>query len=98
MDNCSINVRSETLQMLADHQVKVITFPAHTIPIFQSLDASLFGNLKKKMNGKLPLESDQTTAGFIKCIFHIIKQTVVEDNVRSAFLQIGLPYDIETSQ
>jgi hypothetical protein len=38
--------------MLADHQVKVITFPPHTTHIFQSLYMSLFG--------------DQTITGFIK--------------------------------
>jgi hypothetical protein len=59
---------------------------------------SLFGNFKKKMNDKLPLESDETTASFIKHTFHMMKQTLVEDNVRSAFVQVGLQYDIETSQ
>jgi hypothetical protein len=96
MDNCSVHVRSDILQILADHHVKVITFPPHTTHIFQSLDLSLFGTFKKKMNYKLPLESDETAAGFIKRIFHTMKQTLVEDNVRSAFVQLGLRYDIET--
>jgi hypothetical protein len=58
---------------------------------------SLFGNFKKTMNYKLPLDSDETTAGFIKRIIHTMKQTLVEDNVRSSFMQIGLQYNIETS-
>jgi hypothetical protein len=29
MDNCCIHVETEMLQMLADHRVKVITFPTH---------------------------------------------------------------------
>jgi hypothetical protein len=49
------------------------------------------------MNYKLPLDFDETTAEFIKRIFHTIKQTLVEDNVRSSFMQIGLQYNIETS-
>jgi hypothetical protein len=97
MDNCCIHVQAETRQMLADHRVKVITFPPHTTHIFQSLDLSLFGNFKKKMNYKLPLESDETTAGFIRKIFHTLKQTRVEDNVRSSFMQIGLQYNIEST-
>jgi hypothetical protein len=48
MDNCSIHVQAETLQTLADHRVKVITFPPHTTHMFQCLDLSLFGNFKKK--------------------------------------------------
>jgi hypothetical protein len=49
-----------------------------------------------KMNSRVPLETDETTAGFTKRIFHAMKQMLVEDNVRSAFIQLGLQYDIET--
>jgi hypothetical protein len=90
MDNCFIHVQPETLQMIADYQVKVITFPPHTTQIFQSLDLSLFGNFQKKMIYTLPFESDETTAEFIMRIFHMMKQTLVEDNVRHAFVQFGL--------
>jgi hypothetical protein len=48
IDNCSIHVQAETLQALADHRMKVITFSPHTTHIFQCLDLSLFGNFKKK--------------------------------------------------
>jgi hypothetical protein len=48
MDNCSVHTQPETLQMIADHQVKVIIFPPHTTQIFQSLDLSLFGKFKRK--------------------------------------------------
>lgn len=95
MDNCSIHVKVAILQKLADHDVKVITFPPHTSHIFQSLDLSLFGNFKKKMNYTLPMETDEKAAEFIQRIFHLMKQTLVEDNVRSAFMQIGLQYEIE---
>jgi hypothetical protein len=81
MDNCSIHVQAEILQMLAGHRVKVITFPPHTTHIFQYLDLNLFGNFKKKMNYKLPVESNHHTAGFIKRIFHLMKQTLVEVDV-----------------
>jgi hypothetical protein len=77
MDNYSIQVQAETLQKLADHRVKVITFPPHTTKIFQCFDLSLFGNCKKKMNYRLPLESDEDTAGLIKGIFHQMKQIFV---------------------
>jgi hypothetical protein len=95
MDNCSVRVQGDTLQMLVDHRVKVLTLPQHTIPIFQSLDLSLFGNFKKRMNYRLPLETDETTAGVIKRIFHMMKQTLVEDTVRSSFMRLGLTYDID---
>jgi transposase len=34
MTNCSIHVQREILQMLAKHQVNVVTFPPHTSHIF----------------------------------------------------------------
>jgi hypothetical protein len=49
------------------------------------------------MNYKFPLDSDETTVGFIKQIFYTMKQTLMENNVRSSFMQIGLQYNIETS-
>jgi hypothetical protein len=49
------------------------------------------------MNYKLLLKSEETTVGFIKRIFHMMKQTLVPDNVRSSFRQIGLRYGIDTS-
>jgi hypothetical protein len=47
------------------------------------------------MNYRLALGTDETTAGFMKQIFHMMKQTLVEDNGRSSFMQLGLTYDID---
>jgi hypothetical protein len=68
----------------------IITFPPHTTNIFQCLGLSLFGVLKKRINYKLPLDSDDSTGMFMKRIFHNMKQTLLEDNVRSVFIQIGV--------
>jgi hypothetical protein len=95
MDNCSVHAQGDTLQMLADHRVKVLTFPPGTTQNFQSLDLGLFGNFKKRMNYRLLLETDETTAGFIQRSFHMTKQTLVEDSVRSSFMQLGLIYDTD---
>jgi hypothetical protein len=81
MDNCIVHVQGGTLQMLADHRVKVLTFPPHKTHIFQGLDRSFFGNFKKRMNYILPLETNETMLAFVKRIFHMMKQTLVEDNV-----------------
>jgi hypothetical protein len=94
MDNCSVHAQGDTLQMLADHRVRVLTFPPHTTHIFQSLNLSLFGNFKKRMNYRLSLETDETTAGFIKRIFHMMEWNPVEDNRRSSFMQLSLTGDI----
>jgi hypothetical protein len=95
MDNCAIHTKSETLQVLAEHQVKVITFPRHAAHIFQALDFSLFGVFKKIRNSQLPFQNDETTIGFIKHIFHNLKQSSVEDNVRGAFVHLDLTNQLD---
>jgi hypothetical protein len=49
-DNCSVYVQGDTLQMLADHRVKVLTFRPHTTHIFQNLELNFFENFKKREN------------------------------------------------
>jgi hypothetical protein len=97
IDNCSVHNRLATLQKLADHRVKVITFPTPTTHIFQSFDLSIFGTFKKRMGYQLPFDNDEITTGFVKRVFHNAKQTLVEDNVRSAFMQLRLSCDIRTT-
>jgi hypothetical protein len=55
MNNYFVRVQGETRQMLANHRVKVLSFPPHTTHILQSLDLNLFGNFKKRMNYRRPL-------------------------------------------
>jgi hypothetical protein len=93
MANWSVHTRVETVHELADHGDKVITFPLHTTHVFESLDLSLLGGFQKKMNSRRLLDGVITAAAFIKCIVHNLKQTLVEDNVQDAFMQLGLSYD-----
>jgi hypothetical protein len=74
MGNCSVHTKLETLQRLTENQVKVVTFPLHATHIFQAHDLSLFGIFNKQMNYKLPFEDNETPAGFVKHIFHNLKQ------------------------
>jgi hypothetical protein len=70
---------------------------AHKSHLPEPGSSTFLGISKRKMNYTLPMKDDEMTAGFIKRIFHLMKQTLVEDNVRSAFMQLGLRYDIETN-
>jgi hypothetical protein len=90
MNNSSIHLQREILQMLAEHRVKVVTFPPHTSPIFQRVDVRLFGSFEKQMQDRVSWDSDETTAGFIKRISDMMKQTLVKENVRSAFTGFDL--------
>jgi hypothetical protein len=84
-----------TLQEFAAHRIKIVTLPPHTMNTFQSSDLSFFGVLKKRMAYKFPMNSDDSITAFIRRIFHNMKQTLVADNARSAFVQIGVRYDID---
>jgi hypothetical protein len=94
MDNCPFHMRREVLKMLREHNVRVITFPPHTSQVFQALDLSLFGVLKRKLQYKLPLCNDDAVVMFIQKAFHSLKQTFVPDNVRNAFKMVGIEFTI----
>jgi hypothetical protein len=83
--------------MLVNHRVKAMPFLPHTTHIFQNLDLSLFGNFKNRKNDKLPLEGDETAAALIKRVFQMMTQTLIPDDLRNSFIQIGFRYNIETS-
>jgi hypothetical protein len=97
MDNWSIHTKPEVLKMLREHDVKVITFPPHTTQVFQTLDLSLFGVLKRNMQYKLPVGNDDRVVAFIQKAFHSVKQTFVPDNVRNAFKMLGFEFNIAKS-
>jgi hypothetical protein len=94
MDNCSIHTRPEVLATLMDRNVKMTTFPPHTIQFFQTLDLCLFGIFKRKMQYKLPFANDHLTVNVSRNAFHALKQTFVPDNVMSAFKLLGLEFNI----
>jgi hypothetical protein len=83
--------------MLREHDVKVITFPPHTTQVFQAIDLTLFGVLKRKWQDKLPLGNYDRVVGFIQKAFHLLKQTFVPDNVRNAFKMLGFEFNIAKS-
>jgi hypothetical protein len=97
MDNCLIHTRPEVLKALREHNVKVITFPPHTTQVFQTLDLSLFGVLKRKLQYKLPLGNDDQVLGFIQRVFHSLRQAFVPDNIRNAFRMLGFVFSIAES-
>jgi hypothetical protein len=97
MDNCSLQARPEVIKMLREHDVKVITFPLHTTQVFQALDLSLFGVLKRKLQYELPLGNDDRVVAFIQKAFQSLKQTFVPDNMRNAFKRFGFEFNIAKS-
>jgi hypothetical protein len=78
---------------LREHDIKGITFPPHTIQIFQAVNMSLFGLSKRKLHHQLPLENSGPTLTFIQKAFHSLKQIFVLNNVRNAFEMLELEFN-----
>jgi hypothetical protein len=61
--------------------VRVRTFAPHTTQIFQVLDVTPFGVLKRRLGYTLPFEDEKETVTFILKRYHDFKQTMVEPNI-----------------
>jgi hypothetical protein len=79
--------------ILTEARVRVITFAPHTTQIFQILDLTLFGVLKRQPRYDLPFDDDTATVKFIMKVYRDFKETMVEPNIWAAFQAIGFEYD-----
>jgi hypothetical protein len=93
MDNCPSHVTDYIIGLLTEARVRVITFAPHTAQIFQVLDVTLFGVLRRRPGSKLPLEDEKESVKFIMKVYHNFKQTMVEFNTWEAFQVIGFEFD-----
>jgi hypothetical protein len=94
MDNCPSHVTDDIIAVLTEARVRVIIFAPYTTQIFQVLDVTLFGALKRRLGYKLPFEEEKETVEFRMKVYHDFKQTVVESNRWRAFRAIGVEFDI----
>jgi hypothetical protein len=81
-------------------RVVVVTFAAqpHTTQIFQVLDLTVFGVLKRRGQYQSPLEDDAGSARFMKKMYHghdfRMTRTMIEPNIWGAFRGIGVKYSV----
>jgi hypothetical protein len=66
--------------------------------IFQILDVTLFGVLKRRLGCKLPFEDEKETVEFIMKAYHDFEQTMVDLNIYRAFRAIGFEFDTEAER
>jgi hypothetical protein len=96
MDNCSLHLTPIVIDLPSEARVRIVTFAPHTTQIFQVLDLSLFGVLKRRGQDQLRFGDDARSARFIKkgesrfSIDHDQHQYME----RRAFRGIGLIYNI----
>jgi hypothetical protein len=71
-----------------------ITFPAHTMNLFQALDLVFFGVLKKlKASATGEFDDDSVNARISKMI-QAYAQTATSSTIRGSFHRAGLEHDI----
>jgi hypothetical protein len=64
MDNSPSDVTDEVFSLFRDARARVITWPSDSTQIFQQIDVSLFGVLKRRGQYKLPIDEEDGTAAF----------------------------------
>jgi hypothetical protein len=81
MANCSAHVTDDVIRLLTEARVRVITFAPHTTHIFQVLDLTLFGVVKRRPRYEPPFETENSTVKFLMKVYHDFRQTMVPSNV-----------------
>jgi hypothetical protein len=82
--------------LLTEARVRVITFAPYTTQIFQVLDVTLFGALKRRLGYKLPFEYEKETVKFMMKSYRNFKQTMVEPNIWGVFRAIRFEFEFDT--
>jgi hypothetical protein len=94
MDNCSVHVTDDVIRLLTEARVRVITCAPHTTHIFQVLDLTLFGVLKRRARYELPFETDNGAIRLILKVYHDFRQTMVPSNIWGTFRALGVDFDM----
>ena len=90
MDNCSAHMDESVLDILAENNIRVITFPPHTTNLFQPLDLVTFRVFKQeKRASKTVYKKGSLIDRFHRNIMAIEKATISSNN-KSAFYRAGL--------
>jgi hypothetical protein len=70
MDNCLPHITPAVIELLPTARARAVTFRWHTAQIFQVLELTLFGVLKRRSQYQLPLDDDVGSARFMKRTYH----------------------------
>jgi hypothetical protein len=90
------HVTDDVIRLLTEARVRVITFAPQANQIFQVLDATLVGVLKRQSRSELPFEDEKETLEFTMKVYHDLKQTMMEPNISGAFQASGFEFEFDT--
>jgi hypothetical protein len=96
MTHCSADVSDDVIHILTEARVRVITVAPHTTHVFQVLDLTLFGVLKRCPRYELPFDDDNAIVKVIMNVYHDFAQTMVRSNVWGVFRALGLEFEFDT--
>jgi hypothetical protein len=84
------------LLLTARVRVVVVTFAAqpHATQIFQVLDLTLFGVLRRRGQYQLVREDDTGSTRLIRKVYHDFRMTMVEPNIWGAFRGLGIKHSV----
>jgi hypothetical protein len=81
MDNSSAHVNDDLICILSEANMRVITIAPHATHVFQILDLTLFGVLKRCPRYELPFDDDNATVKVIMKVYHDFRQTMIRPNI-----------------
>jgi hypothetical protein len=93
MAHCSADVTDDVVRIRTEARVRVITFAPHTTQVFQVLDLTLFGVLKRCPRYELPFDENNATVKVITKVYHDFTQTMARPNVWGTFRALGFEFD-----
>jgi hypothetical protein len=92
MLHCSADISDDVIRILTEPRVHVITFAPHPTQVFQVLDLTLLGVLKRCPGYELPFDVDSATAKVTTKVYHDFTQTMARPNVWGAFCALSLEF------
>jgi hypothetical protein len=93
MTYCSAHVSDAVIRILTEATVRIIIFAPHTTKVFQILDLTYFGVLKRCPRSELPFGDDNATVKVIMKVYHDFTQTIVPPNVCGAYSALAPEVD-----
>jgi hypothetical protein len=97
MDSALPHVSERVLRTLGENNILVLTFPAHTKNVFQSLDLVFFGALKKLKATAIAELDDKSANEQITKLLQAYEQTATSATIRGSFQKAGLWLNVTVS-
>jgi hypothetical protein len=96
MDSALPHTSERILRVLGENNVIALTFPAHTINLFQALDLVFFGSLKHLTVTATGELGDDSVNNHLTKLIQAYEQTVTSRTIRGSFHRAGMTADTIT--